>query len=71
MCLQDQGIDKNNGGVGIVRQARGLRNDNRGVRRGRGIDNTSDGLETTTEAAGARKRAQGIYNNDKSVGGGR
>ena len=69
MCLRDQGIDNNRGGVGRVRLAHGLSNDNRGVDRGRGIDDASKGLETTTEAAGARQRAQGIYDNNGDVDG--
>ena len=35
------------------------------------IYNASDGLETTMEAAGAIGRARGIYDKDRSVGGGR
>ena len=53
MCLQDQGIDdNNNGSVGRVRRACGIRDDHGGVRRGQGICNISEGSETTTEAAG-------------------
>ena len=61
MCLQDQGIDDNNGVVGRVIQARGLNNYDGGVGRGQGIDNAFEGSETTTEAAriwGQRRRLQ-------------
>ena len=54
MCLRDQGIDDNNGAVYIVRQSRGLSNDNGGVGRGRGIDDTSKGSDTTTDVAKIR-----------------
>ena len=67
--LQDQVIDENDGGFGRVRQANRLGNDNRGVIRGQRIYDTSKVSETTTEAAGARQQAQGIYDNDG--GGGR
>ena len=71
MHLQAQGIDDDNGGVKRVRRARGLSNDNLGVGRGKGIYDTSIGSETTTEAAGARKRARGIYDDEGGVSGGR
>ena len=53
--LRAQGIgDDNDVGVGRGRQARGLSGDDEGgVVRGRGIDDASEGLETTTEASGA------------------
>ena len=51
VCLRSQGIDDNNGVVNRVRQARGLIDDDGGVRRGRGIYNASEGLETTIEAS--------------------
>ena len=70
MCLRDQGIDDNNGVFGRVRQARGISNDNGGVRRGQGIDDETEGLETTTEAAGVRDRDKGIYDDDRGAGGG-
>ena len=54
-CLQAQGIDNKNGGLGRVRRARRLSNDNGGVDRGRVIENVSKGLETTTEAEGDRQ----------------
>ena len=43
VCLWDQGIDNNGDGVGRVRRARGLRDDDRGVDRGRGIPDESKG----------------------------
>ena len=70
VCLRDQGID-NDGGVIIVRQARGLRINNRGVGRGQGINNKSKGLETTMEATGDKHQDQGIYNDNGCVGRGR
>ena len=71
MCLRAQVIDNNDGVIGGVRWARGLSDNYGGVVRGRGIHDTSDGLETMTEAAGSRLQAQGIYNNDGGVGRGR
>ena len=70
VCLQAYGIDKNNVSVGRLGQACVLINDDRGVGRGRGIRDASEGLETTTEAAGSRQRARGIYNGNGGVGGG-
>ena len=55
MCLQTQGINNNNSGVSRVRRFRGLSNNNGGFGRGRGIRDASEGLETTTVAAGARR----------------
>ena len=69
MCLQDQGTEDNNDNVGRVRRARGLRKDNGGVGRERGIDDASEGLKKTTEAARARRQARVIYNNDGGFGG--
>ena len=71
MCLQDQGIDNDDGGVIRVRWACGLSENNRGLGRGQGIYDASKGLETTAEAAGDRQRAQEIYDNNSGVGGGR
>ena len=48
-CLQSRGIDDDDSGVGRVRRARGLSNNDGGVGRGRGIDDASEVLETTTE----------------------
>ena len=71
MCLRAQVIDNNKRGVGRVRRARGLRNNDVGFGRGQGMHNASKGSETMNEAAGARRRDRGIYNNNGSVGGGR
>ena len=49
MFLQNQGIDDDGIIIDRVRQARGLSDNNGDVVRGRGIDGTSEGLETTTE----------------------
>ena len=49
----------------------GLSNDDVHVGGEQGIDDASEGSETTTEAAGGRQRALGIYDNDVGVGGGR
>ena len=62
VCLRAEGIDNNNGGVRRVRLSKGLSNDDGGVGRGRGIRDASKESETTTEAAGARRQARGIYN---------
>ena len=51
MCLRGQGID-DEGGVGRVRWARRLINNDGDVGRGRGIDDVSEVSETTTEVAG-------------------
>ena len=51
MCLRAQVIDDNKGVVARVRQAHGLSNDDGGAVRGRGIDDASEGLETTAEAS--------------------
>ena len=51
MCLHDQGIEDNNGGVDRGRRACGLRNNDKGVGGGRGIGDESKGSETTAEAA--------------------
>ena len=71
MCLRAEGIDNNEGGVGRVRRYKGLSDSDGGVGRGRGIRDASKGLETTTEAAGDRRWAQGIYDDDIGVEGGR
>ena len=72
MCLLAECIyDDVDSGVGRVRRAKGLSNDNEGVGRGRGICDASEALETTVEAAGDRRRDQGIYDDDGGVGGGR
>ena len=71
MCLQAEVIDNGDGGIGRVRRSKGGSDNNRGVDRGRGICDASEGLETTAEAAEDRQRARGIYNDDGGVGGGR
>ena len=71
VCLRVQGIDDNDNGVGRVRRARGLINNNKGVGRGRGIDHVSKGLETEVKVARDRRRAWGIYDNGRCVGGGK
>ena len=71
MCLRAEGIDDNNGGVGRVRRAKGLSDDDVGVGIVRGIRDVSEGSETTAEAAGDRRRAQGIYGNNRGVRGGK
>ena len=61
MCLQAQGTDNDGDyGVGRVRWVCGLSNDDKGVGRvrGRGIYDASERLETTTVAAGAKRRAR-------------
>ena len=50
LCLRVQEIDNDDGDVGKGRRTRGLSDRNRGVGGGRGIDDASKGLETTTEA---------------------
>ena len=52
MCLRDKGIDNNDGGVGRVGRTCGLSNSDGGFSRGQGIDDASEGLERTVEAAG-------------------
>ena len=54
VCLRAQFIDNDNSGVGRVRRARRLINNDRGVFIGRGIYDVSKGLETTAEAVGDR-----------------
>ena len=56
MCLRAEGIDDDDSGVGRVRRAKGLSDSDGGVGRGQGIRDASKGLETTTEATGARRR---------------
>ena len=67
MCLRAEGIDDNNGDVGRLRLAKGLIKYDVGVGRGQGIRDASEGSETTNEAAGDRRRAQGI--SDDNGGG--
>ena len=63
VCLQAQGIEDDDRGVGGVIQARILSDNGGGVGGGRGIDDASKGLEITTEVAGARRWSRGIYDN--------
>ena len=58
MRLWDQGIDDNDGGAGILRRSRRLSNDYGGFGKIRGINIASKGSDSTTEAAGARRRAK-------------
>ena len=71
MCLRDHGIDNDDGVVGRVRRSLRLSDNEGGVGRVQGIDDASEGLETTAEAAGDRRRSRGIYDNVRGVGGGR
>ena len=70
MFLRSRVIDNDDGSVGRVMRAKGLGNDDGGISRRQGIRDASKGLETTTEAAGDRRRVQGIYDNDGGVEGG-
>ena len=70
MCLWDQGIVDDNGNIGRLRQARRTSDNDRGVGRGRGIEDAYEGSETMTEALGGRRRARLIYNNYGGVGRG-
>ena len=70
MCLRSQGIDDDYGVVNRVIRSRRLSDDGGVIGRGQGIEDASKGLETTTEAAGARKQDQGIYNDNRGLGGG-
>ena len=54
VCLQDQGIDDNDGGVRRLIRAIGLSDNGRGVDRGRLIYNAYKRLETTTKSTGSR-----------------
>ena len=47
VCLRAQGIENNVSVIGGVRWASGLSYDNGGIVRGRGIDDASEGSETT------------------------
>ena len=69
--LRAQDIDNDNGGVGRVRRACGLSNNGGGVGRGQGIYEAIKRSQTATEAAGTRQQAQGIYDKDRGIGGGR
>ena len=71
MCLQAQGFDKDYKGVGRVRRAHKLSDENGGVRRRQGIRDASKGSETMTDVGGDRRQDQGIYGEDGGVRGGR
>ena len=71
MCLRAQSIDDDNGGGIRARWSHVRSDDEGGIGRGQGIDDASKVLETTTEAKGDRRQAQGIYNDDGGVRGGR
>ena len=71
VCLRDQGIDKDDGGVSRLRRDHGLSNDDGGFGRVQIIHEAYEGSDITTEASGARRKAQVIYNDDGGVGGGR
>ena len=64
MCLQAQGIDDNYDIVDILRQARGLSDDNGGIGRGRGIHDTSEILETTNEASRIHGQQRRLWRRD-------
>ena len=64
MYLQFQVIDDNGSGVGRLRRARGISNDDRIVGRGRGIYDASEGLETMTEAARIQGQQQRLWRRD-------
>ena len=57
MCLRSQVIGDDSGSVGGGRRDRGFSNENGGFGRGRGIDDASDGLETTAEVAGFQQKS--------------
>ena len=67
MCLQAQGIDDNDGGIGRVIRACGLSNDDVGLGRGRRIHDTSKGLETTTEALRIQGQQQRPQRHDEGT----
>ena len=71
VCLRDKSIDNNDGSVRRVKRSCGIRTDNGSVGGRRGIDDAHKVSETTTEAAVGRRRAQGIYDDDGGIGGGR
>ena len=58
MCLESRGIDDNDDGVCGRRRAQGLSNNNGGVSGGQGIDDASDGSETTMDAERIQGRRQ-------------
>ena len=71
VCLRAQRINNNDGGVGGRIWAWGLSADDGAVVGGRGIADLYEGSETTPKAARAWRQAQGIYDNEGGVNGGR
>ena len=69
MRTRTQGIDDENGGVRGVRRDQVLSDNGGGVGGGRGMDDASEGSETTAEVAGDRRRPREIYDNNRYVGG--
>ena len=65
VCLQAQEIDDNNGGVSPK-----INDDDGGVGGGRGIDGTSEGLDTTTDASAEDDDSEDFNNDNKGVGRG-
>ena len=64
MCLWDQGIDDDNGVIESVIRACRIRDNDGGVDRRRGIDNASEGLETTAEASRIQGRQPRLRRRD-------
>ena len=64
MCLQAQVIDDNDGGISGRRRALGLNENDGGVGRGQGIDDTSEVSETTKEATRIWGRRQRLRRRD-------
>ena len=64
MCLRDQGIDDDGGGVARVRWAHEISDKDGGVGRGQGIDDASEGSETTTEASRIQGRQRRLRRRD-------
>ena len=58
MCLRAQGIDNDDVSVGEGRLAQGLSDNNKGVGGVPGIDDATEGMERTKEAARIRGRRQ-------------
>ena len=66
VCLQAQGIDNKNGGIGKVRWDHGISDDDEGVGRGQILDDVSEGLEITTEVARIWGRQRKLRRRDES-----
>ena len=64
MFLRDQVIDDDDGVVDRVLWAHGLSDNDGGVGRGQGIDDASDGLETTTEFSIIQGRKRRLKHRD-------